>query len=272
MSDYRPYETWDYRVNDILLGEDEPPENRLLDEYGQPVEHARGGSLAGLAAIAAALDAHGQQMLPQHIEKAVWWLKDWKMHKSGWYRRINSHVDLHREMERLKQITSFRKDGARARRCIYASHLFAVLFLVVAAGALNSWIGEGSGWGARIGWTVGALLLAGLAAAFRDTARDIWQRQDRRYFLQCLRLCRCTDDLHDAGLFAYHPDTEKVESAEEQLAFRRAVRGMQLQLADALYFDWDRSIREHFNEREQAYSWNWPQKVSTVAGGGAMGR
>jgi hypothetical protein len=38
---------------------------------------------------------------------------------------------------------------------------------------------------------------------------------------------------------------------------------MQLQLADALYFDWDSRIRENFNEREQAYSWNWPKQTKT---------
>jgi len=54
-----------------------------------------------------------------------------------------------------------------------------------------------------------------------------------------------------------------LNSAEEHLAFRHAVREMQLQLADALYFDSDNRIRENFNEREQAYSWNWPKQTKT---------
>lgn len=262
MSDYRPYERQDYRVNDLLLGADEPPGNQLLDEDGRPSEQANTESLKGLAAIAAALDAHGQQMHPQHIEKAVWWLKDWKMHRSGWYRTVSAPFDLRQSMEKLKLSSSFKKDGKRARSYSYASHVLAVLCALAAMGAANAWFGEPSSWGSKIGWIIGTLFLAGLTAAFRDAARDIWQKQDRRYFLQCLRLCRCTDDLLDAGLFAYHPSSEQVQSAEEQLAFRRAVREMQLQLADSLYFDWDQRIREQYNEREQAYSWNWPKDAA----------
>jgi hypothetical protein len=265
MSDYRPYDRWDYRVNDLLLGEDEPPDNRLLDEDGQAVRHANSGSIKGLSAIAATLDKYGPQMQPQHLEKAVWWLKDWKMHRSGWQRTISAPFDLHQSMERLKQSASFKNDGVKARRYSYASHLFAVLFGIAALGAFNAWF-DVSSWGSRVGWTFGVLILSGLTAAFRDTARDIWQRQDRRYFLQCLRLCRCTEDLLDVGLFAYHPSTEQVRSAEEHLEFRRAVREMQVQLADSLYFDWDQRIREQFNEREQAFSWNWPKKTSLAAG------
>ena len=93
----------------------------------------------------------------------------------------------------------------------------------------------------------------------RDQARDHWQHQDRRYFLQCLRAARCTEDLLAAGLFAYHPDTDAVRSAEGQLASRRAVRELQAQLGDAIYFDWDHHIRDQLNEREWANGFNWPK-------------
>lgn len=97
-----------------------------------------------------------------------------------------------------------------------------------------------------------------------DTARDIWQRQDRRYFLQCLRQARCTEDLLDAGLFAHHPATDTVSSAKGYIDSRHAVRQIQLHLGDALYFDWDHNIRERFNEQEQANSWNWPTSSPTT--------
>jgi len=210
MSDYRPYDYWDYRVNDLLLGEDEPASNRLLDEEGNPLRHPGSKTLQGLAAIAAALHKYGLEMRPEHLEKAVWWLKDWKMHRVGWWPTINASVDLHQSMQRLKESVAFKKDGALALRHSYISHFFALFAGIVAAGALAAWFGE-SGWGARAGWTVGFFVLAAFAAAFRDSARDIWQKQDRRYFLQCLRLCKCTEDPLDAGLFAFHPKPAKPE-------------------------------------------------------------
>lgn len=260
MSDYRPYDCWDYRINDLLIGDDEPPGNQLLDEDGNPSPRVGNKSLEGLAGLAATLDKYGPNMTPEHLEKAVWWLKDWKMHRSGWHRTVSAMTEFHQTMERLKNSPEFKRDGKRARRYSYGSHLFALFTGVLAAFALNAWLGD-SGWGERIAWTIGALFLAALTAGFRDTARDIWQQQDRRYFLQCLRQSRCTEDLLDAGLFAYHPETMSVNSAEEQLAFRRSVREMQHQLGDALYFDWDSHIRESFNEQEQAYSWNWPKQT-----------
>jgi len=262
MSDYRPYDRWGYRIDDLLLGDDEPPGNQLLDEDGKPTPRPRSKSLEGLAALAAVLDQYGPDMKPEHLEKAVWWLKDWKMHRSGWYRTVSAAAEFHQSLERLKGSAAFTHDGKRARRYSYASHLFALLTGIAAVLALNVWFGDAS-WGGRAGWTIGTLLFAGLTAALRDTARDIWQQQDRRYFLQCLRLSRCTEDLLDAGLFSHHTDTMTVNSAEEHLAFRRAVREMQRQLADALYFDFDSRIRECFNEKEQAYSWNWPKKVKS---------
>ncbi|MCQ8116998.1 hypothetical protein [Methylomonas rosea] len=258
MNEYRPYDGWDYRINDLLIGEDEPPGNQLLDEDGNPSTTIENKSLEGLAVLAATLNKYGPDMKPEHLEKAVWWLKDWKMHRSDWYRSVNAMAEFHQTMESLKNSLEFKRDGKRARLYSYGSHLFALISGVCAGFALNAWLGE-SGWVERIALTIGALSLALLTAGFRDTARDIWQQQDRRYFLQCLRQSRCTEDLLHAGLFAYHPETISVESAEEHLAFRRAVREMQHQLGDALYFDWDRQIRERFNEKEQAYSWNWPQ-------------
>jgi hypothetical protein len=260
MSDYRPYDQWDYRINDLLIGDNEPLDNQLLDENGKPTLRPGNKSLEGLADLAAVLDQYGPDMKPEHLEKAVWWLKAWKMYRSGWYRTVSAAAEFHQSLEHLKGSAAFAHDGKRARSYSYGSHLFALLTGIAAVLALNAWFGD-SGWGGRVGWTIGALFLAGLTAALRDIARDIWQKQDRRYFLQCLRLSRCTEDLLHAGLFAYHQDTMSVKSAEEHLAFRSAVRGMQHQLADALYFDCDSHIREHFNEREQAYSWNWPKKV-----------
>ena len=262
MSDYRPYDSWDYRINDLLIGDEEPPGNQLLDEDGNPTTRPGNKSLEGLAALAAVLDRYGPDMRPEHLEKAVWWLKDWKMHRSGWYRTVSAMAEFHQAMGRLKSSPEFKRDGKRARRYSYGSHLFALLTGIGTAFALNAWLGE-SGWGGKVGWTIGVLFIAGLTAGFRDTARDIWQQQDRRYFLQCLRQSRCTEDLLDAGLFAHHPKTMNLNSAEEHLAFRHAVREMQLQLADALYFDSDNRIRENFNEREQAYSWNWPKQTKT---------
>jgi len=258
MSEYRPYERWDYRINDLLVGEDEPLNNQLLGDNEKVAQRPPNESIKGLAAIADALDSFGQEMTPEHIEKAVWWMKDWKMHRSGWYPKIDSDIELQQSMEKLKSCVAFRKLGVRAKRYSYGSHLFAVLSGVAALAALNVWTNDSS-WAPRIGWALGFAVLSILTVAFRDTARDIWQEQDRRYFLQCLRLCRCTDDLLQAGLFAYHPKTEKVHCAEEGLAFRKAVREMQAQLGDALYFDFDNHIRESPREREKAHSWNWPK-------------
>lgn len=259
MSEYRPIDQLDYKVNDTLIGEDEPPQNRLLDEDGRPNPEIRSKSLQGLAVIAAALHEHAPDMNPEHLEKAVWWVKDWRMHLLRRYRSETRSFEFHQVMEAQKNTSEFLHEGNRARWYSYGSQVVAALFGIAAATAVWAFVGD-QGWGMRTGLTVLALFLASLTAGFRDTARDIWRIQDRKYFLKCLRLARDTEDLSRAGFFAYHPRTLVVNSAEEQLAFKKTVREMQLQFGDALYCDFDFYIRERFNERDEAYRLNWPSK------------
>jgi len=171
MSDYRPYDSWDYRINDLLIGDEEPLGNQLLDEDGNPTTRPGNKSLEGLAALAAVLDRYGPDMRPEHLDKAVWWLKDWKMHRSGWYRTISAIAEFHQAMERLKSSPEFKRDGKRARRYSYGSHLFALLTGIGTAFALSAWLGE-SGWGGKVGWTIGVLFIAGLTAGYMATARS----------------------------------------------------------------------------------------------------
>lgn len=238
-SDYRPFETWNYRLDDSLLGEDEPEGNRLLDDEGNPRYSA--GALGGLSAIAAALNKHGNDMTADQLEKAVWWLKDWQMHRQGWYRKATGVFDFAKRMGEFKESAEFRGYEKRARRYIRLAALTAIVAGVLLALVVGTW-GE-SGWLWRLGWSALALITAGLASGLTDTARQQWQTQDRIYFLNCLRNAECTEDLLDAGLFAHHDDTMQLK---DTLRSRRAVRRMQRQLAQALYFDYDSCIRENF--------------------------
>lgn len=256
MSDWRPLDTSDYLADDLALGPDAPPTNQLLDRDGEPSKDLTEPSLQGLAAIAAALDRHAPSMTPQHLEKAVWWIKAWKAARAGTYRRIEDGAKFHRQMSGFKESKFFKRSASRARRLSYVSHLFALVAGIAMLGALQAWLEEGE-WGGKTMWTIGLLVSAALAAGFRDAARDVWQQQDRWYFLQCLRSAQCTEDLLDAGFFSHHDATMKVTTAEEYLASRRAFREIQRQFADALYFDDECRIREQHNERDQAYSWNW---------------
>ena len=57
MGDFKVYDSWDYRINNTLLGDEEPEGNRLLDESGEPTTYPTDSSVAGLAAIASAIQA-----------------------------------------------------------------------------------------------------------------------------------------------------------------------------------------------------------------------
>lgn len=262
MSGYKVYDSWEYRINDRLLGDEEPEGNRLLDDDGEPATYLTGSSTAGLAAIASAIHKHASTMQPEHLEKAVWWLKDWKANRAGWYRKMDDLHTFAKTLQSLKTKPEFLADGRSARRYSLGSHMVALMAGIAFAITLNAWL-DGGSWGAKIGWGIGTLLFAAITSALRDTARDIWQRQDRRYFLQCLRQARCTEDLLDAGLFSHHPATDNVSNAKGYIDSRHALREMQSQMGDALYFDWDHNIRERFNEQEQANSWNWPTSSPT---------
>lgn len=184
-----------YLVDDFLSGAGAPSGNWLLDGDGVPFPDPINRSVAGLAALAAAIHKHAAAMEPVHLEKAIWWLKDWKMHKSPppW----RTPQDFHLEMERLKQTTRKHKPD------------------------------------------------------------------DHLYFLQCLRLARCTSDLLDAGLFAPLPADSKTFESEDDVW--KAVRQMQRQLADALYCDDDLVLRYAFSDKEKAEARaaaaaNWPRR------------
>ena len=257
MSDYRPFDQWDYRLDDNLFGEGEPPLNQLLGEDLKPHPDLCGSSVRGLAAIASVLHEHAPKMKANHLEKAVWWLKEWKSCSLKRYRTQARSFEYRQMMEAQKNTAEFLRAGKLALRLSYGSQAFATLFGAAAVVTLVLFL-EDYGWGVRSGALAATLIFAALAAGFRDSARDIWQLQDRKYFLNCLRLAEDTEDLLDAGLFALHPATENVDSAAEYLAFKEAIRDMQHQLGDALYFDHDHQIRKRFNEQEIANSINWP--------------
>jgi hypothetical protein len=241
MSDYRAYERWQYRIDETLVGEDEPESNQLLDEDGL-ARSFQNPRHAGLAAIAEALDKHAEHLLPDDLEKAVWWFKDWQMGRVGWYRRNDAAFQYAQAMRDLKETRDFRRFEKRARRYILGSHFAAAAAVALLAGVVATW--SDPGWWV-LAWGLGTLVMLGLASGWRDSAGHEWQVQDRQYFLGCLRKAECVEDLMDAGLFAYHDDTMQLQDRKRS---RVAMLRMQRQLATALYFDHDRLIREDFVE------------------------
>lgn len=237
--EYRPFEHWDYRVNDHLHGDDEPQGNQLLNDDGNPAYEQ--GGLGGLAAIAAALNQHGTAMSVDQLEKAVWWLKDWQKAQRGWYRKVSGTFEFARRMRGFQETSEFKGYEKRARRYIRLAAVAAVAAAGLLAILVGTW--SDSGWLWRLGGGVLTLMVAGLASGLTDTARLQWQLQDRIYFLNCLRAAECTEDLLDAGFFAHTEDTMQLV---DMLRSRRAVREMQRQFAQALYFDYDHCIRENF--------------------------
>lgn len=241
MSDYRAYERWDYRIDETLVGEDEPESNQLLDEDGfaRCYENPRH---AGLAAVAETLEKHAADLSPDDLEKVVWWLKDWQMGQARWYRKNDAVFQYAQAMRNLKETRDFRRFEKRARRYILGSHFVAVAAVVLLAGVVATW--SDPGWWV-LAWGFGTLAMLGVASGCRDSARHEWQVQDRQYFLGCLRKAECVEDLMDAGLFAYHEDTMQLQDRHKS---RVAMLRMQRQLATALYYDYDRFIREDFND------------------------
>jgi hypothetical protein len=239
MSDYRAYERWQYRIDETLVGEDEPESNQLLDEDGL-ARSFQNPRHAGLAAIAEALDNHAERLLPDDLEKAVWWFKDWQMGRVGWYRKNDATFQYAQAMRDLKETRDFRRFEKRARRYILGSYFTAAAAVALLAGVVATW--SDPGWWV-LAWGFGTLVMLGLASGWRDSAGHEWQVQDRQYFLGCLRKAQCVEDLMDAGLFAYHDDTMQLQDRKRS---RVAMLRMQRQLATALYFDHDRLLREDF--------------------------
>ena len=250
MNDYRPIEVCDYELNDDEggYGADAAPGNQLLTDDGTPNLDVHGESSQGLAAIAAALHKHAADMTPAHLEKAVWWLKDWKMHQRRFNRTPFSYTDFHASMERLKTSSEFLGAARSAKRFSLGSHVTAMLFGVCASVSAVAFYSEAE-WPLKWGFAVLALFFAGWTTQLRDRARDFWQTQDRKYFIQCLRLARCTQDLNETGLFA-NPSAKASEPLTwaKEKKFLGEMRELQAQLGDALYFDWDRYMRAPFND------------------------
>ena len=248
MANYRPYNDYDYKIDDHEFRHEAQGWNQLLDD-GEVNPELTNASTKGLAAIAAALHQHAPNMKPEHLEKAVWWLKDWKAARVGWYRTTTAGMEYNQFMSGLKQQQEFKAAGKRARRYSLGSSAATAVSAIVWAGVVMMF-GEAGAWAG--GWTWGAAVLAlftwAFGTALTERARDIWQLQDRRYFLQCLRAARCTEDLNDAGLFAHGLSYEEPMSWAREKKYRAELLEMQRQLADALYFDYDQHIRTPFDE------------------------
>ena len=47
----RPFDQWDYKINDVLIGADDPPDNNLLDADGSVIQRPENKSVEALPAI-----------------------------------------------------------------------------------------------------------------------------------------------------------------------------------------------------------------------------
>ena len=246
VADYRPYDDWDYKLDDQVFGDEQRAWNQLLtDDEPNPLLTDR--SARGLSAIAAALHKHGPHMKPEHLEKAVWWIKDWKAARVGWYRTATASMEFSELMNGLKTTKEFLASSRSASRYSIAASAVTALFGVVVVTVAMLFFNGAGGW-----WTWGGVLVAlftlACAGALTERARDIWKLQDRQYFLKCIRAARCTEDLNEAGLFAFGESyNERLTWAREK-KFRGEMNDLQRKLGDALYFDYDQYMRAPFNE------------------------
>jgi len=241
-----PYDDWDYKLDDEAFGDEQRAWNQLLtDDEANPLLTDR--SSQGLAAIAAALNKHGPHMEAEHLEKAVWWLKDWKAARYGWYRTPTSSMEFNQLMNGLKTTKEFLAASRSASLYSFGASAVTALFGVIAVIVVMLFInGAGDWW--KWGGAVLALITLGWANALTEKARDIWKLQDRQYFLKSIRAARCTEDLNAAGLFAFTESYKEPLTWAREKKFRGEMNDLQRRLGDALYFDHDRYMRAPFNE------------------------
>ena len=246
MADCRPYDDWDYKLDDEIYGDEQRFWNQLLTD-GEVNPLLTDRSSQGLAAIAAALHQHGSHMKPDHLEKAVWWLKDWKAARVGWYRTTASGMEFDQLMNGLKTTKEFLAASRSASRYSIGASAVTALFGVIAVVVAMLFINGAGGWWKWSGVVVALFTLAWFSA-LTEKARDIWKLQDREYFLKCIRAARCTEDLNEAGLFAFTESYKEPLTWAREKRFRGEMNDLQRRLGDALYFDYDRYMRAPFNE------------------------
>ena len=150
-------------------------------------------------------------------------------------------------MNGLKTTKEFLAASRSASRYSIGASAVTSLFGVAAVTVAMLFVNGAGGW-----WKWGGVLVAlftlASASALTERARDIWKLQDREYFLGCIRAARCTEDLNEAGLFAFGESYNEPLTWAREKKFRGEMNHLQRKLGDALYFDYDRYMRAPFNE------------------------
>ena len=224
-------DTYDYRVNDNIYDSEN---NRLLDDEGDVNQGLRDPQAKRLAALASTVHQHESHLTDDQIEKVVIWLKRIKQTRQGPSRwSSQGYAAFYRELEALKTKPEQVKMQKDASWAAVRSNLLSLVVLACVLLFLLLYNLETSKWWSAIpgmlGWYSFDMMQEQTKKSF-----VIAKEQDRRYFMESMRLATNIDELNEAGFFMHFKAMQIDKSFDQEASKRTACQEIQ-RMRDAIY-------------------------------------
>lgn len=226
-------ETYDYRMIDTDYTNEN---NCLLDMDGYVEAGLRDPQAQKLAELAHVINKHNDTLTSDSIEKAVLWLKRIREKRQGPSPYSGQEYGaFYRALEALKNTPEQVSMQKAASWCAIKSHLLGLVVLVCVLVFVLLYSLDISKW-----WTAmpGFLGWYSFDMMQEQTKKSfvIAKEQDRRYFMQSMRMATNVDELNEAGFFMYIKSME-MDKGFDQAGSTKAARIEIQRMRDAIYFN-----------------------------------
>lgn len=224
-------DTYDYKLDEDVWHSEA---NHLLDDDGSPSPTFTNARERALANIASAIHLNEEKISDAQIEQTIIWLKRIKEKRNPPLRYPDTDYGaFYRALDRLKnkpeQISLQKKAYWKSIKAVISG----VFLFFAAITSLVLYYADISHW-----WTAISVVLA---VYFFHTMEKliikafvISKDQDRKFFMESLRLAKNTDELNEAGFFM-HIKEMHIDKNFDQAASVNAARREIARMRDAIY-------------------------------------
>lgn len=230
-------------INDYVIDEscDREIQNNLLDEDGQPNHKLTESREIALAEFASLVHLKARNLNSEQIEQVIKWLKTWKLRNKQYSRNLDSKNT--KTFDEILETIKTSKEQITLEKRAYRKTLWARLWIIAfAIFAMISisliFLKTDTAWY----WTVITIAISfglfGLSDILQEEAIKLYKEQEQKNLWESIRKAETVEELRDAGLFAYLPNTlfEPLKHFNQDVALDN-MKSEKERLSDALYRD-----------------------------------
>lgn len=230
-------------INEYVIDESYNREiqNDLLDKDGQPNPKLREAREIALAEFASLVHLKAGNLSSEQIEQVIKWLKTWKLRNRPFTRSMDmkntkTFDEVLKTIKTSKEQITLEK---RAYRKTLWARLWFIAFAIFAIISISLiFLKTDAAWYWTVITIAISLALFGLSDVLQEEAIKLYKEQEQKNLWESIRKAETVEELRDAGLFAYLPNTffEPLKYFNQDEALDK-MKSEKERLSDALYRD-----------------------------------